>query len=85
MRLEILLVLEHDVFVGFNIAHVDSVHFFSAFGVESQAIPADMREEKAAAEIQRILDGLSVFVVNSMNLYPVKHRALTESEDKKQF
>lgn len=66
-----LLVLKHDVFVGLDVIHVNSFHFFLTFWMEAEAIPADMREEKSSAEIQRILDRFSEFVMHAVNLNPV--------------
>lgn len=71
-----LLVLEHDVLVSLDVAHVDSLHLLLAVGVERQAVPADMGEEEAALEVERIFFSLSEFVVNAVNLNPVVGRAL---------
>lgn len=63
--------MKHDVFVGLDVIHVNSFHFFLTFRMETEAIPADMREEKSSAEIQRILDRFSEFVMHAVNLNPV--------------
>lgn len=65
--------MEHNVFVGLDVIHVDSLHFLLTFRMETEAIPADMREEKSSAEVQRILDRFSKFVMNAVNLNPVVH------------
>lgn len=80
------LVLEHDILVGLNVVHVDALHFLLAFRVEAQAVPADMCEEEAALEVQRVLDGLGEFVVDPVDSNPIVDRALwvktNEASDK---
>lgn len=75
-----LLVLEHDVLVRLDVAHVNALHLLLAFWVEAQAIPSDVSEEESSLEVKRILDGFSEFVVDSMNSNPIVHRALWVKE-----
>lgn len=57
--------LEHDVWIGFQVAHVDLVSKLLHVGMLLAQQPAHMGEEKAASRVVRICVCVAEFVMNA--------------------
>lgn len=73
--------MEHDILIGLDVVHIDALHFLLASWVIGHAIPADMSEEESATEVEGILDSLSIFVMNAMDLNPLVDGALLRGKE----
>lgn len=65
------LLLEHQIFVGFNVIDVNPIPFLLTLRVSRQEVITNVREEEASFDVCGVAIGVGELVMNSMCSNPV--------------